>query len=182
MGVGGLMEEAEMDILVRLEKAEDRTAVYEVESAAFARTGEADLVDKLRPLDIDLFSFVAEVDGRVVGHVLFSEMWVVGETGRVPAMGLGPLAVLPEYQKQGIGTALTEAGLAACRDAGHEIVFVLGHPEYYPRFGFRVSRPLGIQCEFDGVPSEAFMVLALRPGALDGVTGVAHYHPLFAGV
>lgn len=170
-----------LEILIREEVVKDHTAVYEVEKAAFGRADEADLVEKLRQADVKLISLVAEVDGRIVGHILFSAMEIVGADGRTPAIGLGPLAVLPEFQKQGVGKALTEAGLTACREAGHELVFVLGHPTYYPRFGFVASRPLGIECQFE-VPAAAFMVLELRAGARAGVSGVAYYHPVFAGV
>lgn len=170
-----------MEIVIREERGEDGTAVYEVEAAAFGQTAEAELVQKLHLAQVPLISLLTEVDGRVVGHILFSPMEIVGADGRLPALGLGPMAVLPAWQKQGIGGAMIKAGLVACRAAGHEIVFVLGHSDYYPRFGFRPSRPYGIVCEYD-VPPEAFMVIELRSGALENVSGVAYYHPAFAGV
>lgn len=171
-----------MKVKIRAERPGDWEAVHDVEAAAFGRPAEADLVDRLRQVETAMISLVAEVDGHTVGHVLFTPVSVVAGAGRVPAMALGPLAVAPECQKQGIGSALSWAGLDACRAAGHRLVFVLGHPDYYPRFGFEAARPYGIRCEFEGVPDEAFMVMPLVPDALAGVQGMVMYHPAFQGV
>ena len=96
-------------------------------------------------------------------------------------MGLAPLAVLPEYQKQGVGSALVRAGLEVCRGIGAQLVFVLGHPDYYPRFGFQPVAPLGLHYQDERLDAY-FFVVELSPGALEGVSGVVAYHPLFDGV
>jgi len=168
---------------IRDEKSADEAGIYEVNAAAFGRPAEAELVQRLHALGAVTLSLVAvEENGRVVGHALFSPMTVVGESGaETAAVGLGPVAVLPERQGQGIGTALIAAGLAGCRGAGHTAVIVLGHPSYYPRFGFQPASRYGITNMF-GAPEEAFLVLELIPGALNDAAGVAHYHPAFAEV
>jgi putative acetyltransferase len=113
----------------------------------------------------------------VVGHVLFSPARIeTGAGGEVLGMGLAPLAVLPEYQGQRIGTELAEAGLAAIRQTPCPFVIVLGHPDYYPRFGFEPASRRGIRCKWD-VPDEAFMVLVIDEAAMRDVAGLAHYRP-----
>ncbi len=105
-------------------------------------------------------------------------MTITNENDETAALGLGPMAVAPAYQRQGIGSALARAGLAACSDQGFEIVIVLGHPGFYPRFGFRISEPFGIKWEHE-VPAEVFMVAELVPEALQNVRGVVRYQPEF---
>ncbi|MCB9933331.1 MAG: N-acetyltransferase [Planctomycetes bacterium] len=168
-------------MLIRPETSNDIAAIRTVNEAAFETSAEADLVDGLRAAGVSPFiSLVAETDGRVVGHILFTPVKVVGEV-TWPALALAPMAVLPEFQRRGIGSQLVHAGLEACRAAGHEVVFVLGHPEYYPRFGFRRMSEFGITCEFNA-PDEVLMVLELTPGAIAGRRGEVRYHPLFQGV
>jgi putative acetyltransferase len=150
-----------------------------VNERAFGRPGEAALVDALR--GPDTISLVAARDDRIVGHILFSTVRIEGAAATLVASGLAPLAVLPEFQRQGIGSQLVRAGLAACRSAGHDVVVVLGHPEYYPRFGFVPADSKGVRCEYD-VPREAFMVLELHPAALAGTRDVVRYRPEFAAV
>ena len=168
-------------IVVRLEAPADRGAVFYVNECAFGRPAEALLVDRLRASADPVFSFVAEEAGQVVGHILFSPVEVASEGGAFPALGLAPMAVLPARQRRGIGSRLVRAGLRACRDAGRPVVFVLGHPGYYPRFGFTPAHAKGITCTYD-VPPDAFMVAELVPGALAGRTGTVHYHPAFEDV
>jgi len=152
-----------------------------VNVASFETTAEAELVDGLRAAGVSpILSMAADTDGRVGGHILFTPVQVVGET-TWPALGLAPMAVLPEFQCRGIGSQLVHAGLEACRAAGHEVVFVLGHPEFYPRFGFHRMSEFGITCEFNA-PDEVLMVLELTPGAIAGRRGEVRYHPLFRGV
>jgi putative acetyltransferase len=124
---------------------------------------------------------VAELDGRLVGHILFTPVSLIGTPSRIRFMGLAPVAVLPEFQNQGVGSALVRAGLEACLSSGTELVFVLGHPDYYPRFGFQPVAPLGLHYK-DAQLDPYFFVLELAPGALDGVSGSVSYHPLFDGV
>ena len=136
------------------------------------------MVDALRGRGAIALSLVALQDNQVVGHILFSPVSVTSDSDSVNALSLGPMAVLPVHQNKGIGSELVEAGLRKCADAGHEIVVVLGHSNYYPRFGFKTAKDFGIQCEFD-VPDDVFMVTELRDGALAGRSGVVRYQPEF---
>lgn len=164
---------------VREESERDRAAVHAVNAAAFATATEADLVDALRA-QTRVISLVAEESNSVVGHILFSPMTLSGHPDR-KIMGLAPMAVVPQQQRRGIGSALVRAGLARCKEQGIDAVVVLGHPSYYPRFGFSPVSRLGIGCEYD-VPDEAFMVVELQPDYLHGASGVIKYHPAFAEV
>jgi putative acetyltransferase len=165
---------------IRQEKPNDRQAVYQINAAAFGRHDEADLVDALRSADVPVISLVAEAEGEIIGHALFTQVSIPGWESAA-FMALGPIAVLPGWQQQGVGSALVEAGLDACRTRGCTAVFVLGHPTYYPRFGFVPSTRFGIDSEF-GVPEEVFMAQELVDGALEGVSGTVHYHPVLKGV
>jgi putative acetyltransferase len=168
---------------IREEIAEDFVAIYKVNEAAFGRPDEALLVDRLRESKAIIHSLVAEQNGELVGHALFSPVMIHGDSGVVTVVaGLGPVAVLPAFQKQGIGAALIDAGVDLCREAGYRAMIVLGYPSYYPRFGFQPADCLNISCAYDEVPDDAFMALELEEGALDAVSGVAHYHPEFDGV
>ncbi|HYH86672.1 MAG TPA: N-acetyltransferase [Pyrinomonadaceae bacterium] len=168
-------------VIIRAENAEDREAVRKVNESAFGRVGEADLVDALRENEPRHISLVADDDGRVVGHIFFSPVTVESSAGDWAAMGLAPMAVLPEFQGRGVGSGLVREGLAECLRAGHEVVVVLGHADYYPRFGFTPARSLGIECEFP-VPEENFMVAELKDGALAGRKGKVRYRPEFRSV
>ncbi len=168
-------------MMIRQETPIDVLAVYSVNEQAFGRPDEANLVDRLRANGKIMLSLVAVVNGRIVGHVLFSPMTLETETGSYPIVGLGPVAVLPEVQRQGVGSRLIEAGLEMCRERGETAVIVLGHSEYYPRFGFVRASQFGIRSSYD-VPDEAFMALELEEGVLNGRAGVAHYQPEFDGV
>ncbi len=169
-------------ITVRQEMPQDAASITRINLAAFPGPAEACLVETLRQNDKVSLSLVALIDGRLVGHILFSPMEIVSSTGETfRAVGLGPVAVLPEVQQQGVGTALCQTGLAMCREAGQKAALVLGHPTYYPRFGFLPAASFQITCAYE-VPAEAFMALELQEGALDGVSGVAHYQPEFDGV
>lgn len=126
-------------------------------------------------------SLVATMDERVVGHLAFSPVSIAGRASEPAVLALAPVAVHPDQQKQGIGIALIEAGLAEVRWRGHPGVIVLGHPEYYPRFGFTRASQFGIECPFP-VPDDAFLALELRAGALAGQRGVVGYRPEFAAL
>jgi len=161
---------------------QDTTAITRINDEAFAGSSEGRLVETLRRNGKITLSLVALLNEQLVGHILFSPMQIISPAGETyEVIGLGPVAVLPEKQQQGIGSALCQKGLAICREAGHGAVLVLGHPTYYPRFGFQAAALLQISCAYD-VPADAFMALELQEGALDGVTGVAHYQPEFDGV
>lgn len=164
--------------VVRPEQPGDRPTIRHVHSIAFGRLNEADLVEALRRAGALTLSLVAIKADRIVGHIAFSPVRIVSDTSTVEAIGLGPMGVLPACQRQGIGSQLVEAGLAACRQTDYGIVVVLGHPAYYPRFGFTPSKAHGIVWEH-AVPEEAFMVQALTEGALARTQGVVNYHPEF---
>ncbi|HWS55455.1 MAG TPA: N-acetyltransferase [Pyrinomonadaceae bacterium] len=167
--------------VVRAETPADREAVRLVNERAFGGPAEADLVDALRESGAPRVSLVAEVEGRVVGHIFFSPVSIESEAGAWGAFALGPMGVLPEFQRRGVGSELIRRGLEECRRAGQEVVFVLGHADYYPRFGFRPAASRGLRCEYP-VPAEVFMVAELREGALAGRTGLVKYRPEFGGV
>ena len=171
-------------MLIRPETPTDIAAIYNVNQLAFdGRQEEPDLVDAIRLSDdfIPGLSLVTEVDGRVVGHILFSRIHIETETGPIPVISLAPIAVLPAFQNQGIGSALVRQGLAECRRLGHAIVIVLGHPNYYPRFGFSAGLAKTLECPY-GEVGDAWMALELVPGALAGVRGRVVYPPAFEGV
>jgi putative acetyltransferase len=166
------------DVTLRPEIPTDHAEVRRVNELAFRQPAEADLVDALRAVGVATLSLVAVREGRVVGHILFSQVTVASPSGDFAAVGLAPVAVLPELQRQGVGSLLVRAGLDEIRRAGHEVVVVLGHPEYYSRFGFERASARGIRWEHDA-PDEAFMVLELRPSALRGRGGIVRYRPEF---
>ncbi len=168
-------------VVIREERSEDAPGIRRVNELAFARPAEADLVDALRDAGAVTLSLLAEREGRIVGHILFSPVTIESPEEAFPAVGLAPMAVEPGLQRGGIGSALVRAGLSALRAAEHEVVVVLGHPEYYPRFGFVRASGHGIRWEKD-VPDEAFMLLELRPGALGRRGGVVRYRPELAAV
>lgn len=168
-------------MIIRHEAPSDMAAIRFVNEKAFGGSSEANAIDALRARGAATLSLVAVIDDRVVGHLFFSPATIEAPDRSWPALGLAPLSVLPDYQRQGIGTALLRAGLGECRQLGHERIIVLGHADYYPRFGFMRASQHGIRSEWK-VPEEAFMILELRPGALTGVTGVAKYQPEWNGV
>lgn len=165
-------------MLVRPETETDHGAVRAINTAAFDTDAEARLVDLLRERAHPLVSLVADDGGAVVGHILFTPA-TLDSRPDLTLMGLAPMAVTPDRQRGGIGGALVRAGLAACREVGAGAVVVLGHPTYYPRFGFAPAGARGLRCEYDA-PPEAFMALELAAGTLDGASGVVRYHPAFA--
>lgn len=165
---------------IRKEKTRDFAAVHELNELAFDSGAEARLVENLREIVSPIISLVAEQDGLIVGHILFTPV-TLGEYEHLKLMGLGPMAVDPEYQRRGVGSALIRKGLEQCRVMHQDAVFVLGHPEYYPRFGFIPSVQYLIRSEF-AVPDDVFMVLELETGSLKGREGIVRYHPEFLKV
>jgi putative acetyltransferase len=167
--------------LIRLERAHDISGIRRVNLGAFETATEADLVDALRDQARPIVSLVAEDDGTIIGHILFSPV-TVSSRPDARIMGLAPMAVARDRQRQGVGSALAKAGLAACRDLGFEAVVVLGHVEYYPRFGFIPASRFGLRCEYE-VPDDVFMAMELEPGALRSLSpGTIRYHPVFGSV
>lgn len=168
-------------ITVRAESGSDHEGVWRVNQAAFGGTNEANLVEALRKAAHPYVSLVAVEGGNVVGHIFFSAVSIETDGPVVRGWGLGPMAVLPEYQRRGTGSLLVREGLCECQRLGGEIVVVLGHAEYYPRFGFQKASSKGLRSEYQ-VPDEVFMVVELSPGALAGVKGLVKYHEAFGAV
>lgn len=168
-----------IDLLtIREEQAGDIEAIYQLNLSAFEGPAEADLVDALRANCSDRLSLVAEDNGIIVGHILFSPTTLITADAKHPGMGLAPMSVLPERQRTGVGSALIQEGLKALRSRGVAFVVVLGHADYYSRFGFAPAASLGIQSEFSGIPDEAFMIQSLDPdAALE--PGTIRYHSEF---
>lgn len=164
-------------IEIREERPADVDAIRRVNRAAFEQEQEGDLVDALRRGGAAMLSLVAVADGEVVGHVLYSPASI----GMPSGAALAPMAVLPDFQRQGIGTRLVETGNRMLKDSGCPFVIVVGHPHYYPRFGFVPARRLGITCEWE-VPDDVFMILVFDAVAMHGVSGLARYRDEFKNV
>ena len=165
-------------VTIRPETPKDVDSVRYVNEQAFGQIEEAAIVDKLRNRNALTISLVATENNEVVGHIAFSPVVIESPCSSFEAVALAPMAVLPAYQRKGIGSQLVRAGLEECRHLGHEIVVVLGHPDYYPRFGFVPGKQRGIDCEFE-VPDEAWMVMELKEGVLGGRSGTVRYQPEF---
>lgn len=162
---------------VRLESPADYEAIRQVNLLAFANGPEARLVDELRVGGYVPLSLVADNNGQIVGHIMFSDLLIQTSDGIVNALALAPVAVAPNHQRQGIGSSLVSEGLRLCTERGHRIVVVLGHPEYYPRFGFTAKSAEPLICPFHSGPE--LMALELVAGALKGVSGDLQYAPPF---
>jgi putative acetyltransferase len=163
-------------LIIRREDPRDIPAIRSTNEDAFGRPDEAGLIERLRAEGVVLASLIAEMQNRAVGHILFSRMWIDTTAGAVPAVALAPMAVLAEHQRQGIGQQLVHHGVDLLRGQGERIVIVLGHPDYYPRFGFSVERARCLESPF---PPEAFMAMELVPGALAGIQGKVRYPNAF---
>jgi len=166
-------------ITIRSERPTDAPAVADLLEQAFGGTGEVNLVAALRRHDAVTVALVALVNEQVVGHILFSPVSLEVDPAYANAVALAPLAVLPGYQRQGIGGRLIQAGLAACREAGYALVVVLGHSDYYPAYGFQPAKRYGLSCAYVPPDHDAFMVQELQPGALAGKHGRVTFHPEF---
>ena len=162
-------------IRIREETPEDLAGIREVNDRAFGQALEGRLVDQLRANGGALLSLVAIDQDRVIGHILYSPASIAGVDGAA----LGPMAVLPEYQRKGIGSRLVEAGNRTMKDTGCPFIVVLGHAEFYPRFGFASAKPKGITCDWD-VPDDVFMVAVLDPARMIAVSGRAVYRHEFS--
>jgi putative acetyltransferase len=164
-------------VAIRSETPQDVRAIHAVNTAAFDTRLEADLVDTLRQTAGPLISLVADDGGKIVGHILFSPVALSGQQD-AQIMGLAPMAVLPGEQRRGIGSALVRAGLTRCKNLGCGAVVVVGHPDYYPRFGFRPAATFNLTSEYD-VPDDVFMALELTANYLRGKAGTIQYHAAF---
>jgi putative acetyltransferase len=167
-------------ITIRGEESGETQKIRIVLQKAFPQTEEADIVDKLRQGCSNRISLVAVSKEQIIGHILFTPVTIQAEKGIIVGMGLGPMAVLPEFQRRGIGSQLVRAGLNLIRKGRYPFVVVLGHPKYYPRFGFLPASQHGVRSEYENVPDEACMMLVLNQQAIEGVSGVAKYRPEFA--
>jgi len=165
------------EILIRPVEAADLPEVKRLNDLAFGGRDEGQLVELLHARGKAVISLAAVTQGKIVGHILFSPVDFRPPHPEIRAIGLAPLAVLPEYQNQGIGSQLARQGLADCLAGGWQVVVVLGHPAYYPRFGFRPASELGLDNEY--AAGEAFMALELAPHILDGIHSTACYSDEF---
>jgi putative acetyltransferase len=163
---------------IRPEQKRDQAAVYRLNVSAFATDAEARLVNALRKQASPVVSLVADLDGEIGGHILFSPVRHSACAGAL-IMGLAPMAVAAAVRNQGIGSALIDAGITACARLGAGAIVVLGHPGFYARRGFAPASGFGIGCEYD-VPDEAFMAIELAPRFLAGKPGTISYHECFA--
>lgn len=168
-----------MEIAIRAERPGDHASVHEIIALAFGKQDEAVLVESLRGNVTPEISLVALHGERIVGHVYFSPVRV-GAPAK-PAIALAPVAVAPDCQQQAVGSKLCRRGLEECRRIGEPVVFVLGHPSYYPRFGFEPARPRGLYYRNEAF-DPAFFVAELEPGALEGFAGEVRYRPEFEEV
>lgn len=162
---------------IRSERPADIPDIRTVNLTAFETGTEADLVDALREQSDRIISLVAEDGDAIVAHILFSPVTLLAHP-ELRVAGLAPMAVVPAKQRHGIGSALIQEGLLQCRQRGFDAVVVLGHANYYPRFGFVPASTFGLRSEYD-VPEDVFMALELHQGVLDGRSGTARYHPAF---
>lgn len=180
-----------MNLIIREQTDADSAAVYAVNSTAFPSEDEARLVEQLRAQAKPCYSLVAELidkpekqspttSSKIIGHILFSPVELENYSN-LKLMGLAPMAVLPEHQNKNIGSQLVEAGLQHCRENEMGAVVVLGHPEYYPRFGFKPASHFDTKSEYD-VPDEVFLVLELTPSYLSEHSGTFRYHPAFSNL
>lgn len=170
--------DTEFRIEIRMESGADQQSIWRVNRTAFPTDAEANVVDALREGSFSEVSLVAEVNEKIIGHILFSQLLIVSAAGNTKALSLAPMAVLPEYQRKGVGSRMVSEGLKACRRGGHTIVFVLGHPEFYPRFGFSSELAQPVSCPFG--EGEAWMAIELVPGSLTNVKGEVQYPPPFS--
>lgn len=177
------MENLPAGIIVRPETEADHGAIRKANKKAFKGKDESKLVDALRESEyfIPELSLVAEAAGEVAGHILFSPVRIVDGEKETPALALAPMCVLPEFQNRGVGSLLVKRGLEECSKLGHKLVLVVGHADYYPRFGFVKAGEKGLKLPFEA-PEEVFMVLELAPGALAGVSGTVDYPEPFHAV
>lgn len=165
---------------VRCERPGDEGAIARVNDEAFGQRDESRIVDAARRAGHIAVSLVAIDSGTIVGHILFTPVTIESPAPAVSVFGLGPMSVLPAFQRRGIGSVLVQAGLRECARLGCQAVVVIGHPNYYPRFGFQRASTYGLRSQF-AVPDDVFMAMELTAGALVGHAGLVRYVPEFGG-
>lgn len=168
-------------MIIRKEQPSDIEQIWHINAEAFDTDTEANLVNTLRNTGCPYISLVAEADDKIVGHILFTAVELSDNENNLKIMGLAPMAVLNQYQNRGIGSQLVKAGVEHCRALAYDVIVVLGHPNYYPKFGFVPSVSYGIRSEYD-VPDDVFMILELTAGALKNHKGIIRYHEAFNNV
>ncbi len=163
-------------LIIREETENDYEKIREVNDYAFGQEDEGRLIERLRQTEsyIPELSLVAELDEEIVGHILFYPIAIHSDTAKFPSLSLGPMAVTPALQRKGIGSQMVIQGLEAAKKLGHKSVIVVGHPEYYPKFGFKRASQWNIQVPFE-VPDDAFLALELDEGDLEGKRGTVEY-------
>ena len=166
-------------IQIRQETPQDLQAIRTVNELAFNQATEGAIVDKIRNNCNNTLSLVASNNGDVIGHIFFSPVSINNKGKVVEGMGLAPMAVLPDFQNQGVGSLLVNKGIEILSNSGCPFIIVLGHPGYYPRFGFESASTYNITCQWQGVPDEAFMILILNKDKQDDMQGVAYYRNEF---
>ena len=167
------------DIKIRKETLQDVDSIRVINELAFGQVQEANIVDKLRANCEGLLSLVALPDDKIIGHILFSPATIEGSFGTLRGMGLAPMAVLPEFQRQGVGSGLVKTGVELLKNSTCPFIIVLGHPEYYPRFGFERASLYRIKSQWEGVPDHEFMILWVDKTMMYHVSGVAKYRDEF---
>jgi putative acetyltransferase len=167
------------DIKIREEIFQDIDAIRAINNQAFGQPQEANIADKLRANCDGLLSLVALQDEKIIGHTLFSPVTIEGSFGMLKGMGLAPMAVLAQFQRQGVGSELVQAGIESLRKSKCPFIIVLGRPEYYPRFGFERASRYRIKSQWEGVPDQAFMILRLDKTRTNDVSGLAKYRDEF---
>jgi len=162
-------------MIIRREEKKDFKSIYEINEQAFKQKNESELIERIRASKnfIPELSLVAEKNGKIVGHILFSKIKIKGEK-KYESLILAPLAVQPELQKQGIGKKLITEGLNKARELGFSSVIVVGHKDYYPKFGFEKASKWNIKCSFK-IPDESFMAIELSIGALSEKSGIVEF-------
>lgn len=166
---------------IRDELSSDIENIWEINTDAFGTEDEANIVNALRSSGCTYISLVAETEDKVVGYILFTPVELSGNQNNLKMAGLAPMAVSSQYQNKGIGSKLVKAGLDRCKSLGYDAVVVLGHPNYYPKFGFIPSVKFGIKSEYE-VPDDVFMILELVQGSLKNHKGIIKYHEAFNSV
>ena len=166
-------------IEIRRETPGDLDAIRTVNDLAFNQSTEGRIVDKIRDTCDDTLSLVATNSGNVIGHIFFSPASIKCNGKLIEGMGLAPMAVLPEFQNQGFGSLLVKEGIKILAHADCPFIIVLGHPNYYPRFGFEIASKYNLSPQWEGIPDEAFMILITKKDIENNIHGVAYYRDEF---
>lgn len=170
--------------IIRKERLEDHEEIKELNNEAFGTENEAKLIEAIRSSTkfINELSLVAETSSKeIIGHILFSKITIETANGAVDSLALAPMAVKPNFQNRGVGSSLVREGLQRCKQLGYSSVIVLGHPSFYPKFGFVTAASKGIRPPFK-VSEEVFMVFEVKENALENVNGIVKYPEAFSNV